>query len=153
MKKLFFFILLVIYSFTVNAQYSHHPSAIYVVFQPVDFGVGVRGDYYINNLGLYSSVSYGNWGFYKRYDIQHHIKFSTGVLFPLSDYNEGTFDFTAGINYHLLESTIENPYLNPKIFNPWSFELGITAKLKRFAIGARTDILRWEPCVDVGFLF
>jgi len=148
MKKILLLIALLL-SLSVKAQTYN---AIYVSHQPVDFGVGVRGDYYINGLGLYSSVSYGNWGIYKEYDIKHHVKLTTGVLVPLPDYNGGTFDITAGLNYHLLGSS-ENPNLNPHIFNPWSFELGFTCKLRRFAIGVRTDVLRWEPCVDVGFNF
>ena len=149
MKKLIFLLLI---SVPLIGMAQHHPSALYVALQPVDFGIGVRGDYYINGLGLYSSVSYGNWGLYRQYDIKHHVKFTTGVLLPLPDYNGASFDVTAGLNYHLLGSVMmENSYLNPKIFNPWSFELGLTVKLKRFALGVRTDILRWEPCVDIGF--
>ncbi|MBK5202140.1 MAG: hypothetical protein JJE45_00260 [Prolixibacteraceae bacterium] len=149
MKKLIF-LLLISVSFSAMAQ--RQPSALYLSHQPVDFGIGVRGDYYINGFGLYSSVSYGNWGLYRQFDIKHHVKLSTGVLLPLPDYNGGKFDVTAGINYHLLGSVmLDDSPLNPKIFNPWSFELGLTVKLKRFAIGVRTDILRWEPCVDAGF--
>ena len=146
MKKLLLITALLLSLLTIKAQ------TIYVSHQPVDFGLGVRGDYHINGMGLYSSVSYGNWGIYKEYDIKHHVKLTTGVLVPLPEYNGGTFDITAGLNYHLLQSS-EHPSLNPKIFTPWSFELGLTSKLGRFAIGVRTDVLRWEPCVDVGFNF
>ena len=149
MKKLIFLLLI---SMPVVGIAQRYPSALYVALQPVDFGVGVRGDYYINGLGLYSSVSYGNWGLYRQYDIKHHTKFTTGVLLPLPDYEGNKFDITAGLNYHLLGSVmLDGSPLNPNIFNPWSFELGVTVKLKRFALGVRTDILRWEPCVDIGF--
>jgi hypothetical protein len=159
MKKLFFFILLVICSFAGNAQQYlsycyHHPSAIYITHQPVDFGIGIRGDYYINDVGFYSSASYGNWGLYRQYNLKHHIKITTGILFPLADYNGGVFDFTAGLNYHILKySIIDNPSLNSKILKPLSFELGLTVKLRHFALGICTDIPRWEPGIDFGYAF
>lgn len=150
MKRIIFLIVVSL-SFTFSKAQSYN--AVYVSHQPVDLGIGMRGDYYIKRMGLYSSLSYGNWGFYKREDIKHHVKFTTGVLVPLPDYNGGIFDITAGINYHLFGSIpIESP-LNPHIFNPWSFELGLTTKLRYFAVAIRIDILRWEPCVDIGFTF
>lgn len=128
-----------------------HPNAIYLAMQPVDFGLGIRYDYHISDLGLYSSVSYGDWGLYRIYNVRHHVKLSTGILMPLEDYNGAHFDVTAAINYHYVQSVmLDDLLVNPKIFNPWSFELGLSVKLHNFAIAVRTDILRWEPCVDVG---
>lgn len=151
MKKLIF-LLLISMPFSLMAQ-RHHPT-LYILFQSADFGTGIRGDYYINRLGLYSSVSYGGSGLYGRFDIKNHTKITTGVLLPMPDYDGITFDITAGINYHILRYSMpENLLLDPRVYNPWSFELGTTFKLKRFALGMRTDILRWEPCVDIGIKF
>lgn len=132
-------------------KYIRHPNAIYLAFQPADLGVGIRYDYHIKDLGLYSSISYGDLGIYRHYGVRHHTKLTTGVLLPLRDYGTGNFDVTAGINYHHIGSIIMDGLpINPKIINPWSFELGLSVKLKRFALAIRTDILRWEPCVDIG---
>jgi hypothetical protein len=129
-------------------------NAIYVAIQPVDVGIGIRGDYYFNDIGAYSSVSYGNGGLYKHFNMQHHVKLTTGVLIPLPDYQTWKYDFTVGINYHYIhDATINNISVDPEIFNPLSFELGLAVKMKYLAIGIRTDILRWEPCVDVGYVF
>ena len=122
-----------------------HGNAIYIALQPVDFGVGVRVDHNM----IYGSLTYGNGNVYRKNDLSNHVKATLGVLIPLKDYNGWKYDLTAGINYHTF-NFISKDYLNPKIFNPWSFELGLTIKMKRFAIGMRTDILRWEPCVDIG---
>lgn len=127
--------------------------AIYVAIQPADVGVGIRGDYYFNDVGVYSSISYGNGGLYKQFNMKHHVKLTTGVLIPLPDYGTWKYDFTVGINYHYLKDvTIYNIPVNPEILNPLSFELGLTVKMKRLAIAVRTDILRWEPCIDIGYV-
>jgi len=110
----------------------NNDNAIYFTFQPVDYGLGIRGDYTLDNLGMYSSISYSNWGLYKQYDLQNHIKFTTGVRIPLRDYNGCSFDFTAGLNYHYLQSAVlNNELVKPTIFNPLSFELGILVRLRR----------------------
>lgn len=126
-----------------------HPDAIMLSYQPTDNGIGLKYEHSYPGVGVYGSVSYGNWGLYKRYNLDHHIKSSIGVLVPMRDYLGYKYDFTAGINYHYIHGNGDD-LLNPKIYNPFSFELGVSVKLNKFAIAIRTDILRWEPCVDVG---
>lgn len=152
MKKLIFILLI---SMPVSIMAQNYFPALYISFQPADFGVGIRVDYRVKRLGLYNSISYGNWGIYKKYDVRHHTKFTIGVLIPIRDYHTWKYNFTAGINYHLLGSAImDNIPVDPKIFNPWSFELGLSVyTTRRFALGVRTDILRWEPCVDLHYKF
>lgn len=132
-------------------------TTLYYSFQPADLGDGIRVDYYpfkASNLGLYNSLSYGNWGLYKGNGLEHHVKITTGVLIQLTEDDPYHSIFTLGINYHVLsKSILYNDLLNPVIFNPWSFELGYTTKFERFCIGVRTDIPRWEPCIDIGFFF
>jgi hypothetical protein len=125
--------------------------AVYISFQPADLGFGLRGDYKI----FYGSLSYGNGGIYRNYDLDHHVKITAGVMIPLKPDASG-FEFypSVGINYHTLNhAEIGGLTVDPKIFNPLSFELGLTVYMGRFALGMRTDILRWEPCVDLGFKF
>ncbi len=151
MKKLLFLLLI---SIPIIGMAQHHSPALYISHQPVDFGVGVRGDYYIKSFGLYNSVSYSDWGLYRQNNLRHHVKLSMGVLMPLDDYNGAKFDVMAGLNYHHMRYTkLEDSFINHKILNPWSFELGLTVKMQKFALGVRTDILRWEPCVDFGLTF
>ena len=87
----------------------------------------------VKNLGIYNSLSYGNGGAYRGWDLEHHIKASLGILMPLPDYHNASFDFTAGINYHHIGSPIfvQNRFLDAKIFNPWSFEMGLTVKFHK----------------------
>lgn len=124
------------------------PTTLYISTQPVDVGFGVRMDYNMYPLSFYNSVSYGNMGLYRLSNLKHHIKISTGINMPLEQYHDYIYHMTAGINYHIIQGT-DDEY-NYKMFNPWSFELGLSVKFSRFAIAVRTDILRWEPCVDVG---
>lgn len=153
MKTLLLALLLLIICSTSLAQYAYNkPDAIYLLFQPTDLGIGVRYDYHIKDLGLYSSISYGDWRLYKYNGLRHHVKLSTGVLLPFrTSSNNSHSDFTAGINYHHIGSIMfDDVYLDPKIFNPWSFELGFVTKFRFFSVAVATDILRWEPCVYIG---
>lgn len=134
-----------------QSVYGRHSDAVYLSFQPIDLGVGVRYDYHISDVGMYSSMSYGDWRLYRANGLRHHVKMSTGVLLPFRYDHTAHIDFTAGINYHYLNSVrIEGIDINPHMFNPWSFELGFAVKFKKVSIAAATDILRWEPCVYIG---
>lgn len=130
------------------------PPAIYLAYQPWDHGLGLRGDYHFNHwAGIYGSATYGQWNLYKKSGLGQHMKLTAGVFIPYKDYAGGQFDWSVGLNYHKVWGTVEESEVfkdDPQFHNPWSFELGLTCKLERFAIGVRTDILRWEPCIDVG---
>lgn len=127
---------------------------IYLAYQPWDHGLGLRSDYHINHwAGVYGSASYGQWGLYQQSGLGQHVKLTAGILIPYKDYAGGQFDFSLGLNYHKVwGEVVENEIFkdDPVFHKNWSFELGLTCKLKRFALGVRTDILRWEPCVDIG---
>jgi hypothetical protein len=131
-------------------------NSVYTSIQPVDLGVGIRYDRYLKNFGTYSSISKGNYWFDRDHTnyIRDHIKITVGVSIYLPEYREAISDFTIGVNYHLWNNVnTNNVNINQNIFNPWSLELGVTNKVKRLAIGLRTDILRWEPCLDIGYNF
>jgi len=130
------------------------PPAIYVVYQPTDHGLGLRGDYHINYwAGVYGSASYGQWRLYKWSGLDQHVKLTAGALVPFKDWMGNQHDISVGLNYHWVSGEIIDSeiYKNDKAFErPWSFEIGLTIKYPRFAIAVRTDILRWEPCIDLG---
>lgn len=155
MKRLIV-ILLLIYSSLLYGQ----KNTMYVSFQPADLGLGIRYDHIFDDLGIYESISYGNWGIYDKFGLNHHVKISSGIMLEIlkTDYNYklkgNTLFFTTAINYHYLGKVrYNNEFVNPKIFNPFSFEFGVTTYTKNTRIGLRTDILRWEPCVDVKLYF
>lgn len=149
MKTIIIIGLLLIFCGKANTQ-----NAIYLTLQPTDLGLGIRSDYYIKDLGFYSSLSYGNGYIYRKRNLKHHIKLSTGILIPLPNYRGNMYDITAGINYHYEESlTIHYPSIETNDFNPLSYELGITVKFKCFTFAVRTDIPRFETYFDIGILF
>lgn len=162
MKKLITLLVFALFTIVSNAQTTPYKNSLAVSFQPVDLGMGIRYDRYLKDVGVYASVSYGNWALYKDYNLEDHVKATAGLLIPLKDYLGCNYDFTAGINYHVLHQSNEIIYdpagrrlyeLNEKILNPWSFELGMRVGMHRFILAIRTDIIRWEPCVDIGFNF
>lgn len=159
MKKLLVVLLLLIpASLSVGQRFDVHKSgvdAVYMSYQPVDHGLGIKADYHIWKIGLYNSLTYGNKGLYKIYQLGDHTKFTAGVLVPIKDLRaEYHYCLQAGVNYHLLDGSVnDDPIVNPKIFRPWSYELGICMYVGGFALSMRTDIRRWEPGVDVGINF
>lgn len=157
--KTFLILFALLLSVESTAQYNEPfrekpPGAIYLAYQPTDHGLGIRGDYHINYwTGVYGSASYGQWRLYKWSGLGQHVKLTTGILIPYKDWMDNQHDFSLGLNYHWVSDEVEPSeiYKNDPAFNkPWSFEIGLTIKMKRFALGMRTDILRWEPCIDVG---
>lgn len=147
MNKLITLIILIIIPGVSIAQ-NKYSNSIYLCFQPADFGIGMRIDYHIINTELYNSLSYGNWGDYRKAGILNHTKLTMGAILFSSEHNRNTYSITTGINYHLFGK--QERYIH-RISDPWSFELGVSLKMKRLSFGMRTDVLRWEPCVDVGY--
>jgi hypothetical protein len=148
---------IVLLSFTMESigqKRKTPPNALYLAYQPADHGLGIRGDYHINHwAGVYGSGSYGQWRMYKRSGLGQHIKLTLGALIPYRDDRGNQHDFTLGLNYHWVSGQIVGSEIykdDPIFHNPWSFEIGFTIKLPRIALGIRTDMLRWEPCIDVG---
>ena len=130
------------------------PNALYLSYQPWDHGLGIRGDYHLNHwVGVYGSGSYGQWGLYKSSGLDQHVKLTAGILIPWKDWRGNQYDWSVGLNHHWVSGQVVESKIfedDPVFHQPWSFEVGFTVKMKRFALGMRTDILRWEPCIDVG---
>jgi len=154
MKKLILLTVLLFISVAIVAQERwERKDAIYLSHQPWDHGIGIRGDYHFWVTGVYGSVSYGTLGLYKQANLKDHFKGTLGLLLPGWDSNGNQFDFSAGLNYHKVTKSGPTPIgfaTDGAILKHWSFELGLSVKLKRLAVGVRTDMLRWEPCIDIG---
>ena len=157
MKKLLIIGLILALMGQVGGQ--NHAFNFYLSYQPADHGLGIRGDFdfRVKNIiiPLYGSISYGNLGVYRQYKIEHHTKFTIGLQTPPLEFNGMYIRWGAGLNYHWLGS-IENTLIEPDniILKPWSFEIiFFTVYMGNIAVGARIDILRWEPCVDFKYRF
>ena len=130
------------------------PNALYASFLPADLGVGIRYDHAFVGVGAYASISYGNYNISPDTYIKDHTKYTLGVSASVPDWNNWHYAVNAGLNYHDWGKVVmDGIQLDDKIFNPWSFELGFSVKLPRFALSLRTDIMRWEPCIDIGIPF
>jgi len=117
-------------------------NSLYVAFQPCDLGVGLRYDYQPKQLGLYSSIAYGNYRVNPKTYVNDHIKTSLGFLY------EG---YSLGINYHQFGKTVGKYPKNT--FKPISFELGCKVFINRFCTALRFDPIKFEGTWDVGFSF
>lgn len=124
---------------------------VFVCFQPVDSGLGIRLDFQAWDKSFYGSLSYGNGGLYKLTGLSAHKKLSFGYRLPFKDKRGYLFQITGGLNYHTLKIEGDcSQGLNPILRRPFSFELGTSLEINKFIIGVRTDILRWEPSIDFG---
>lgn len=155
MKKLLLILILALSSMLCIGQYTSASLSV----QGVDLGVGIRVDHYFkSNMGIYGSLSYGDWYLYRHNNLRNHYKGTIGVAIPIPD-RDGLYDpndncyVTLGYNTHLLDKVGES-IVDDIIFQKHSFELGITRQITKYIIFAvRTDVLRWEPCIDVGIIF
>jgi hypothetical protein len=138
--------LLTIFLLLISLSISGQRYAVYVCAQPADLGLGIRAD-----LGYtYGSISYGNWGAYKDKYIHNHTKVTVGGLIPLKKKKDHCHEISIGVNYH----NADYPEGCPKrLTRTISCEAGWAIYISRISIGARTDIPRWEPCIDVGLYF
>jgi hypothetical protein len=131
-------------------------NALYVTFQPVDFGVGLRYDRKITeDVGIYASGSYGKFRLPHGGYIKDHMRAVAGGLFYLKPYNNSRPSFGVGLIYSYYgERYITMPDFPDKAFDPISFELSFTTYCyRRFAIGIRFDFLKNESALDFGIRF
>lgn len=154
MKKILLTYLLFIPIIAIGQIREKPPSAIYLAYQPAGHGLGLRGDVYVHYLlGIYGSASYETLGHYRHAGLKNHFKLTIGILIGIPDYGDIQHDISVGLNYHHVQKNIRYEPLfqaGEVIYQNWSFEIGLTIKYPRFTIGMRTDILRWEPCIDIG---
>jgi hypothetical protein len=160
MKKIIPISLLLIIALNINAQ----KNALYVTFQPIDLGIGIRYDRHINHdMGLYSSLSWGNYKSMQLQDfsnqsfyIKNHYKVAFGMMLYLENkilLYENNIYFSLGVSYHIYGEH-EGVMCNENtVFLPLSYEVGVGTKFKRMNISVRYDMIKHESSFDIGFNF
>jgi hypothetical protein len=143
-----------------NVPYEMLPhSTLYVSIPYFDKGLGIRYDYDWRIIGLYGGVTISNYWLNNDHTdyIKDHLKATIGTTLLLPEHqldNLVRVGINIGLNYHQTGMTNTDwLQINEIIYKNWSFELGTTVKFNTFAISVRTDILRWEPCLDLGIQF
>lgn len=150
MKKLLFILLLFV-SVPLIGQ-----NTTYIVFQPVDLGVGLRYDRTINNHNaIYSSISYGNYSLPNRY-IDNHIKVSLGAYKYISkDNRNGSVPYVGGgINLNQYGETNMCRKCHKLVFFPVSIEFNVgLITSSRISVSIRYDPIKNESSIDFGTYF
>ena len=129
---------------------------LYLTFQPVDFGVGIRYDRKIDNVvGAYFSASYGKYRLPADGYIKDHLRFVLGGFKYMKPYNTSFPSLGVGLVYSYYgEQNITLPEFPASALYPFSFELCMNTKCwNRFAIGLRFDFMKNESAIDVGLNF
>mgnify|MGYP002351976819 CR=1 FL=1 len=119
--------------------FSQH--TLFLSYQPTDRGFGLRYDYQPGRIGLYTSISRGDYNFGEWY-VNNHRKAAAGILYK---------GFSAGVSYHKY-GTI-NGNFNSKGLKPWSFEVGGKGEVNHLSVGIRFDFLKGEGVCDIGYKF
>lgn len=146
--KTILFILALFCTINIFSQTTYKNSAS-LIYQTSDNGIGVR----LESHNIYASFTKGTY-LYPGIYIKTHVKYSVGYLIPTK-----WAYLSTGLTYHTFTKPVldSNNYIyggfNPKILKPFSFEAGFTGKIKRFSIGASTDILKWDGSILIGFNF
>jgi len=161
MKKFILIIALILTSLLCTAQTFKH-NTIYVAFQPVDLGYGLRYDYRLNkHTGLYGSATHGNYYFENYFDggyIKNHNKLSIGAIhyLPLeNNYPKSESFISLGINYHKYGNISDTSnMINHKALKPVSIDLGVgVAFNEKFTLALRFDFIKNESTLDLGWKF
>jgi hypothetical protein len=143
MKKLLLVCLLIAFIAPLKAQ-----NTLYLSFQPTDLGLGIRYDRKLDNSGIYTAVTYGNYKFFGGY-IKDHVKLSIGGI----AYLENSF-VTFGIAYNRYGRRVCPEGMDcATVFQVFSPEVGVGSVFKNVTVAMRMDILKWESSIDVGFNF
>jgi hypothetical protein len=129
-------------------------NTVYFSFQPVDLGVGLRYDRQINDVGIYSSLTYGNYKFFGGH-VDNHIKASFGGIryFKEPCLSESEAFFTCGGTYHHYGEIYYSEGIPPRVFNALSFELGVGLQFCHCSVAFRMDVLKFDSSIDFGFRF
>lgn len=149
MKKILFIIL-----FLISLSALGQRNTLYVTLQPTDMGLGLRYDRQINDIGFYTSGSWGNYELLGKsllsYGyIRNHVKIAFGGMIYLSPY---TF-ITLGTSWHHYGKRQYCEIFNGRVFDPVSFEAGAGVRLGWFSSAFRFDYLKNEGCFEFGVNF
>ena len=133
------FILLV--SFTASAQ-----TSLSVLYTPQDRGVGLRADKQIEDYGLYSSVSYGNY-IYPEAFVKDHFRLTVGATKYLDhSYVGAGMSINRYGDYKFSGKTIDRALL------PVSLELCAGIRIERMVFGLAVGLLKYDIGINIGIV-
>lgn len=133
------FILLV--SFTASAQ-----TSLSVLYTPQDRGIGLRADKQIEDYGLYSSVSYGNYIYPEAY-VKDHFRLTVGATKYLDhSYVGAGMSINRYGDYKFSGKTIDRALL------PVSLELCAGIRIERYIVGLAVDLLKYDIGINIGIV-
>jgi len=133
------FILLI--SFTASAQ-----TSLSVLYTPQDRGVGLRADQQIEDYGLYSSLSYGNYIYPEAY-VKDHLRLTVGATKYLEySYVGAGMSVNRYGDYKFSGKTINRALL------PVSLELCAGIRIERYIVGLAVDLLKYDIGINVGIV-
>lgn len=124
-----------------------------VVYHPTDMGIGLRYDRQIENYGVFSYISKGDYHINEYMEIDNHFKIVIGGLHYLKNvYNGHTKTYVSlGLSYHYYSDIYEG--LVKTVYYPISFEAGAGAKFKKTMIGFFFDFVKQEGGINIGINF
>jgi hypothetical protein len=112
----------------------------------MDRGVGLRADKQIEDYGLYSSLSYGNYIYPEDY-VKDHFRLTIGATKYLEySYIGAGMSINRYGEYKFSGRTIDRALL------PVSLELCAGIRIDRYVFGLAVDLLKYDIGINVGIV-
>ena len=148
-------IILLLFSFTVNAQLARSGNALSFNFQVTDLGMGIRYDHKFFKTGIYTSFTKGNYKFWEFY-IKDHYKYTIGI----TKFKQDNIFFSGGLTYNWYGNRYLPVNFNKFVLFPLSFELGMgvfeklsSASREGIFTDIQFDFIKWESTISLGLMF
>ena len=145
-------------TFTIMAQNYRKPNTVYLVFQPVNHGIGLRYDRMIksSNYGIYGSLMHKDMKLVNGLIIKHHYKLVSGVLL----YGDPMFNIFhpyvgVGVSYNAYDGLYNIPPAIPENeLSHWSFDVSLNTRIYNIInAGIIMDPMLETISFNVGFTF
>ena len=121
-------------------------TAISVLYTPMDRGVGLRVDKQIEDYGLYSSVSYGNYKYAEAF-VNDHFRLTAGAVKYLDySYVGAGISYNSYGDYQFLGKIIDRALI------PVSLELCSGVRIGNMIFGLAVDLLKYDIGINIGIV-
>lgn len=150
-------IALIIILLSISAVIFAQKHTIFATYQPVDFGVGIRYDYIsiTKQIGVETSISYGNYNMLGNQYIHDHWKETAGILFSFKGTDNTPFILGIILSHNSFgKINVNESTFNGVAINEWSADVATGIRIKhRYNISIRYDPIKHESSIDLGYSF
>jgi hypothetical protein len=152
MKKIITHIMLII--LLSAPAISQKLNTVYLCFQPVDQGTGLRYDRCMGDFGAYCSLTRGSYTFSGGL-IRDHWKVAAGAIYyqRVNRRTDLKPFLSFGVSYNSYSGILISSNFATKALKPISIEPGTGFNIRRFALAIRYEPFKKLSSIDFGYKF